>query len=270
MPDLPTPPTMPTAYPPPGQAPGESAPYSYTPPPPPGQPSDQAPGEQTAPYAYAPPPQGAPPQQGPYHPPGAPYPPPLGYTPPGGEKKSKTGLIIGIVAGALVLVIAVAIVGGLLLSRIFDEISDTFDSLDSYITEESPLITPAPPEPTTLPAPITPTPDDPTPTPDELVTPPPPLISDNELVGLWEFQSGDWIYYFGQAELVMFIDYDDGTFGVFESDYEEWGVWYIDDDDYLVVIGDFTGQFEFTYILDGDELTITDRDGDTAHYLRVG
>lgn len=247
-------------------------------------------GEQTS-YMYAPPAQETPPQPGvppspqtQYYQPNAPqypqYPPPPGYPPPypplvGKQKKSKTGLIIGIVCGSVAL-IALIIFAVIFVSRlIIDDITDrapvhitTPDADSGILATPIPLPpTPRPPSgietlPESPPPPATPEPPP--------HTPPPALVSDNELVGVWEFYSGGPVYFFILSEHIMFIEYEDGTLGVFESDYEEWGIVFIEEDGFVIIEGERSGTYEFVFILDGDKLTIIDIDGDAIHYTRIG
>ena len=122
-------------------------------------------------------------------------------------------------------------------------------------------------QPTTSPFEVTPTPEGNT---SETQTPPPPVISDNELVGTWELDHGIPLYFFGSSEYIIIIEHGDGTFGVYESEYEEWGELRILSNGRMVVDGEWSGEWEFTYIISGNKLTIVDSDGDEAHYLKQG
>jgi len=208
----------------------------YTPPP------AQAPvAPQT--YNYVQPQQYYQPPQQYYQPPSQYYqPPPQQYPPVGvnAPKKSQTGLIIGLVAGGVVL-FALAIIIAINIGGLF-----TPDHNEPIGTFNPPI--------TSTPVPTTPTPDS---------------AVDRALLGAWELESGDRLWYFGESDVITFFDNEDGTFGVHESEHEEPGVWYINDYKNLVVIGAWIGANEFTYILTGDSLMLIDRDGDTAHYTRA-
>jgi len=184
-----------------------------------------------------------------------------------GPKKVNTGLIIGLAAGGVVLLV-IAIIVGLSAGRLLAENMEGFEQ--STYASELPVM----PAPETLPSleePI-PAPDPPTierPVPPMPETPPPALVSDNKLVGMWALDDGDPLWFFGRSDFIMIIDYDDGTFGVYENGSEEWGHMQISDDGRLYIEGEWSGDYEFTYRLDGDRLTIIDIDGDEAHFDRM-
>jgi len=189
--------------------------------------------------------------------------------------KNNTGLIIGVVIGA-VLFVAAIVVGGLLLWNSFST-----NPYEPYGVQSSPapntgiLNTPAP-------APPTPVPSDPanadsqmpitqaSPNPDDDPTPPSVLVSDHEIVGIWEFESGDPVYFFDRSEYIMFIEYEDGTFLVYEADLEEWGTAFIDERGILIVDGEISGEHEFIFSIENDRLTLIDSDNDEIHYIRFG
>ena len=294
MPDLPANPVMPTdrfapinqpvqvegippnpdAYAPPMYPPGAP---SAIPSVPPGAPSaapggptgvpmpqvsyTQEPGQQYYQQPYQPP--GAPAAWGAQPPAQAPWvPPPPTSTVP---KKANKGLIIGLIAGGVVL-IAAAIVIGIFVSRLFYDALEEFEQAIHDI-EQPVLVTPEPlPQPTAAPVPLTPSP-----TPDTPVrpTPPPSLVSDNELVGMWELDYGAPLWFFGRSEFIMIIEHEDGTFNIFESGSEEWGLLHIIDDESWFVEGDWSGDYDFTYKLNGNRLTIIDIDGDEAHFNKM-
>jgi len=89
--------------------------------------------------------------------------------------------------------------------------------------------------------------------------------SDDPLVGRWEFSSGDGIYFFWESELVEFET--DGT--VFSSEDGDSGKWSASGNNKLTVEADYGRDYEFTYQLSGDRLTITDEDGDRGVFLRI-
>ena len=281
MPDLPAPPALtPNAYapPPPYSAPPQT-PYSAPP-----VPGPQAPDTQTTesqvpntytpvqqyyqqPYQQTPDTQTAwgvqPPAQTPWVPPA-----------PAGPKKVNKGLVIGLIAGGVVL-LAAAIIIGLFVGRIFQSaLEDVEQALHDM--EQSVVQTPNPLPPLDLDELV----PQQSPRPDVPETPPPPppppsqsppfnLVSDNELVGMWELDSGDPLWFFGVSELIMIVEHDDGTFGIFESGSEEWGILHIIDDERLLIEGEWSGDYDFTYRLDGNRLTIIDVDGDEAHFEKL-
>ena len=134
--------------------------------------------------------------------------------------------------------------------QFFDEVFQDFPEIIN------PIVTPDPP---VLPVPPTPVPPPPIPRP--------PQNADHELMGEWEYVSGFWLYFFGRSEFLQFFDFEDGTFGVYESESGEVGEWHIDENGNLVVDAGWRTHV-FTYIIEGDNLTLIDSDGDTSHYAR--
>ena len=255
MPDLPVFPTMPSDQSMPAQQPVQGVNVQ----PPPGAQMPAAPGAQ-AQYNYT---QGQQYYQQPYQPvPGAPAawgtqpiaqqtpwsPPPA----PTGPKKVNTGLLVGLIAGGIVLV-AAAVIIGLVVGRLFAE---SFDDLEQSIwneIEQSTLPTPGPITPPT----------------NGIETPHPPSASDNQLVGTWHLDYGEPLLFFGLSDYILIIEHDDGVFEVFESDFEEWGIIHVMDGERLVVEGEWSGTYDFTYRLSGNRLTIIDITGDEAHFTRA-
>jgi len=184
----------------------------------------------------------------------------------------KKGFVIGLVVGGVVLITA-AIIIGIVVGRLFMDAMEEIDlALHDNGMHELEIVLPTPepiPFPTAAPpvVDLTPAPSPDTPT---IPTPPPSLVSDNELVGIWELDYGDPLWFFGSSEMIMIIDYDDGNFGIYESGSEEWGLLHIIDDEKLTIEGEWSGDYNFTYELNGNRLTIIDVDGDEAHFNRVG
>jgi hypothetical protein len=83
------------------------------------------------------------------------------------------------------------------------------------------------------------------------------------IVGRWEYQSGDYVYFFGTSEIIEFKS--DGT--VIERDHEEEGKWTAVDGT-LTVVSDWGGTDVFSYTIAGNTLTIIDRDFDTIIYRK--
>jgi len=107
-------------------------------------------------------------------------------------------------------------------------------------------------------------------TPPPVRTPPPNVpVNKHEIVGSWEFVSGSWIWYFGLSDYILFLDFGDGNTEVFESEGEEWGIWYIDTAGYLIIEADYTGEYVFSYNILNNVLTLTDEDGDESTYVRT-
>jgi len=90
-----------------------------------------------------------------------------------------------------------------------------------------------------------------------------------DLFGTWEYDSGNFVYFFGRSHTIMFFEEENGTYGVFEAEHGEWGTWYVNRDSKLIVDGDWIGRNEFTFNVRGSRLTITDADGDSIHYNKV-
>jgi len=89
-----------------------------------------------------------------------------------------------------------------------------------------------------------------------------------ELEGTWKFDSGEWIFFFGKSEYVVFLHHGNGDGEVYESESSNWAFWNFYDDGYLHVEGEWVGTFDFTIIIDGDLLTIVDVHGDSAQFVR--
>jgi len=184
---------------------------------------------------------------------------------PDGQRKSKTGLIIGIVAGVVVLMAAIVVfglyIGGVIGSgasaRVIDQITSDIDRPS--------LVVPTPPATPELPA--TPAP---APSPDPPPSPAAPQLSDERLLGEWWLKGGVELYFFGESNFIEFTEHGNGTFGVYEAEYGERGLWHIDSNGNLIIEGEWTGHHRFTYTISGDDLTLTDIDGDSAHYTRMG
>jgi len=98
----------------------------------------------------------------------------------------------------------------------------------------------------------------------------PPEAIENQLLGMWAREDGDYIWFFGNAEIITFTNNVDGTLRVTESEYDEVGTWYIDISGDLVIDGDWTGNWKFSYIINNNRLTLIDSDGDSAQYSKVG
>jgi len=204
-----------------------------------------------------------------------PYPPyPVGVPMPEKKKKSKAGLIIGLILGGIVLITGIILLGLFAGRELYRTGSDDLDRLLQDLElhgiptpeTESGLILPDNdiniipdnvPEPTTeIPA-------------EEAPQTPPPAVPDERLFGEWEFDEGDSVFFFLRAELVRIIDNGDNTFQVFESDYGEWGTGHISYDGYMIIDADWGDIYEFSFEVDENTLSITDVDGDTIHYNRM-
>jgi len=193
-------------------------------------------------------------QQQPWQPLSPPPPPPVNYAPtsPAGQGKSKAGLIIGLIIGAVILIGAALFIG--------IELGKGMDS-DGGL----PISAPNPATP--VPTPETDIRN--TPEPPAVTTPTPPSMTDINLIGDWERISGDYLWFFGYSDLIMIVDYEDGTLGIVSIDEDHWGTGRIEERGKLVVKAEWDDIYEFQYEINGDRLTLIDIDGDTAIYERL-
>jgi len=190
-------------------------------------------------------------------------------------KQVTMGAVIGIVVGSVVLIAALfTFIGYLFVSQIING-PNTGDRVQRDPIIASPqnpsgiMLTPAPipPTPPPLPAPdlVTPVPG-----PEQLPRPATVMI-DNELEGSWEFVSGDWIWFFGQSDHVMFLEYfsdDEPVFGVYASEPDEWALCFFTEDRSLIVEAEDGYYFEFTWIVNEDILILIDSDNDMLQLIR--
>jgi len=272
MPEIPSPPAMPVTLPPdPVTTPAYDAPVPDTP----DIPAPAGHVTPVTPNPFAPPPpasQPSPPSQPPVSSGQVsnPFAPPparaqgVPFASPGGPKKSKAGLVIGMVIGGIVLFV-LGIFIGFAAALLFE--SETSSSDPRHFDSDTINIQPPDPvQPTEMPAP-------PVETPGQLQPPPPPpprpSISNNGLAGLWEFDNGDYLWFFGKAEHIIVIENEDGTFIVSGSGEDEWGDGHIDDEGFLVVTTDWGVEYKFSFLVIGDHLTLTDDDGDMSSYNRI-
>jgi len=84
------------------------------------------------------------------------------------------------------------------------------------------------------------------------------------LIGKWEWQSGNWIYFFCDSEIIEFKT--DGT--VIVHDEEEIGNWTVFGDDRLRVDSDGYGD-NFTFSINNNILTIVDEDGVAGRWRKA-
>jgi hypothetical protein len=91
------------------------------------------------------------------------------------------------------------------------------------------------------------------------------ISSDDALVGRWVFVSGNnpINYFEWHVDIEFFAD---GR--VLEHSRNEPGTYTVLENNRIAVQGEWSGTFEFTYEVDGNTLTITDRDGDTGTWQR--
>jgi len=85
------------------------------------------------------------------------------------------------------------------------------------------------------------------------------------LIGKWEHQSGDWIYFFGESNIVEFKA--DGK--VISHDEENTGDWTISGSEQLRVDPDSGRSRNFTYSINANILTIIDEDGDIGRWQKT-
>jgi len=111
------------------------------------------------------------------------------------------------------------------------------------------------------------------PSPTPRLTPPPIIptepIDAVKLDGVWSFSHGDIVFFFGLSDFIMFSYRGDNGGEVFESQWEEWGDWYIGEDGRMFIEAEWTGPHVFQIILSEDTLTIIDVDGDAITYTRI-
>ena len=236
----------PPQYPPP--PPLEYMPYQPTPP-------EYAPYQPTPP-AY-PPYQPMPPEYAPYQQTPPPYAPLPQYPPQSDKKQSNTAIIITIVC------VAVLVIGAIIALFAFD--FSTLFGDDVQWPEPVIIVTPAPVQPP--PPAVTPAPAQ-TPAPPSL-TPAPPSLPGDELLGNWEFDSGAWLWFFGESDYIMFLDFGGGDRVVFASEGDQLGDWYIDAAGSLFVEADYGMTYVFTYRIVGDRLTIIDDVYDQSIYIKT-
>ena len=92
----------------------------------------------------------------------------------------------------------------------------------------------------------------------------------HELIGIWARDHGDYIWFFGLSPYIEFTGNENGTFYVYESDYEEHRIWFVDINSKLIVQDEWGGRHVFSYSITGDRLMIIDSDDDTAYFTRIG
>ncbi|MCL1787949.1 MAG: hypothetical protein FWG38_08160 [Defluviitaleaceae bacterium] len=101
---------------------------------------------------------------------------------------------------------------------------------------------------------------------DKDVPAPAPTVNSRDLVGLWEYNNGSAIYYFMRSDQIEFFANGD----VMEYAFGEPGTYTVLADGRLSVVSGWSGNTnEFTIELNGDTLTITDRDGDRGVWRRA-
>ena len=174
------------------------------------------------------------------------------------QKNYNTGLIIGISVGAVVLIIASFFIGLVIGIGIGTEIAkDEQRPNNNPVTINTPT-----PDPTPQ---LTP---EPTPQPDDSTNPVPPA-SLIELAAYWERVSGDYLWFFGMADRVEMHDNNDGTLIITVLDTDDWGIGRINNAGNLIIEAEWGSEYEYTFFIVGDTLTISDIDGDTAIFKRV-
>jgi len=200
------------------------------------------------------------------------------YSPfaPAAPKQVKTGTVIGIVLGSIAVIIAIIVFSALfIVNRINTDLLNTGhylrDPETSIIQQQSGIMaTPAPVPPVLPVLPNAPPPFEPVPLPEPLPGLP-VIIENNELEGSWSYISGDWIWFFGESELIAFFEYfdDDGIFGVYASEPDEFAFCFFTEDGSLIVETDDGFYFEFNWRIFGDDLILIDSDGDMLQLKRI-
>jgi len=86
----------------------------------------------------------------------------------------------------------------------------------------------------------------------------------NPLVGRWESQRTDGIYFFWHANTIEFRS--DGQ--VYESSDGEWARWETIGQGRIRVTTQWRDQYDFAYEINGGQLRLMDRDGDVNTYRK--
>ncbi|MCL2802135.1 MAG: lipocalin family protein [Treponema sp.] len=87
--------------------------------------------------------------------------------------------------------------------------------------------------------------------------------SRHQIVGKWEHISGDWIWFFGDSEIIELRA--NGT--AISFDEYEAGNWTISGQQ-LTVVDDYGERHVFRFTISGNTLTITDEDGDVGRWRK--
>ncbi|MCL2577613.1 MAG: hypothetical protein FWE27_06140 [Defluviitaleaceae bacterium] len=90
------------------------------------------------------------------------------------------------------------------------------------------------------------------------------VVEDSSLIGRWEYVSGRYIYYFTNDGDIEF--FADGR--VIEYAFNESGRYTVFENNRMSVDGEQSGTYEFSYLIEGDMITITDQDGDSGTWRR--
>jgi len=85
----------------------------------------------------------------------------------------------------------------------------------------------------------------------------------HQIVGKWEHISGDWIWFFGDSEVIEFRE--NGT--AISYDEFEAGNWSISGQQ-LIVVDDYGDRYVFRFSIRNNILTITDSDDDVGRWER--
>ena len=88
--------------------------------------------------------------------------------------------------------------------------------------------------------------------------------SGHQIVGKWEWISGDWIYFFGDSDVIEFRA--NGT--AISYDEEEAGNWTISGQQ-ITVVDDYGDRYNFRFTIRNNLLVITDSDGDIGRWKRM-
>ncbi|MCL2441032.1 MAG: lipocalin family protein [Treponema sp.] len=87
--------------------------------------------------------------------------------------------------------------------------------------------------------------------------------TEHQIVGKWEHISGDWIWFFGDSEIIEFRS--NGT--AISYDEFEAGNWSISGQQ-LTVVDDDGNRFVYRFSINNNILTITDSDDDVGRWER--
>ena len=170
------------------------------------------------------------------------------------KKSSNTAIIVTVICSAAVVIIG-AILAFTVIAPFFTFVFDqAYREAGTTFRESLEIVVPRP-SPSAPPVQVPAIPTDP--------------IDAQELEGLWAYEHGNRVYFFGLSDFIMFTYFGDSRGEVFESQWEEWGDWYVGEDGRLFVEAEWTGSHVFSLILYENTLTIIDIDGDSITYTRV-
>jgi len=193
--------------------------------------------------------------------------------PQGMKKKSKTGLIIGLSVGGVFLMAFMLVIGIFIGMGIGAGMGAGFSGGHGGYGEVIPHHRDENPFRDVVGTPV-PQPLDPSPTPHVPDSTPTPVPSgtlgetEQELIGMWELDTGEYLWFFTESEFIVFSDNGDGTLKVVALDANETGTGTINNSNHLIVESEWGSVYEFIITINADTLVITDDYGDTSFYKK--